>query len=122
MARWKKDRILEFLGEYAPKAPVYECLELAQEHEGLQLNLFQANQALCILAEEALGFDKSGNPPTHLRNKRLAVRWALQQVIDSHGGVVCGPLSGGMERLYEIVEKEISQGKRDCWLSPVEEE
>ena len=71
--------------------------------------------ALAILSEEVVGISDHGAIPEIFKNKRQAVKWALERVQYRHAWVVCGPVSG----MKEFLEKMDKDSRFGVWENTI---
>lgn len=112
MSNWDKLTILDFLKRYASEAPAGRVIDLADDFEEIDRELFELKEAVAILAEGVVGLDEHGDISPDLKSKRPAVQWALRKVQYCHGWVKCGPTSDSINKLMEKIEHEIKCGNK----------
>jgi hypothetical protein len=90
-------RIIDFLRKHAPSAPLAECVTLANEFQTLNDGDYYHKCIIAILASRLLADNGCVLPEFSVG--RPAWQVALKELQQCHAWVVCGPMSGAMEKL-----------------------
>ena len=101
----KYNNVIQTLAKEAPTMSISAANTLANQMAIAEVDLYVAKSALAILTGP-LGYDHNGNTPENLKCARNAIKWALRQVTNAHGWVVCGPVPDAMNKLMDEVEKD----------------
>lgn len=101
---FKKDKLLKFLEEHAPKAPIRECMNLANEFQNSDNEEYENACVIAVLSSYFCGehgeFIKERVPA----EMTPILKWAFDKVVYRHGWVSCGP-GGGMSEFLKEMEK-----------------
>ena len=99
-----KDEVLEFLCKHAPNAPIWQCVELADDVERMRKEEYRLGCIIAILSTRLLS--ENGEIHPDFVEGRPAWQVALKEVQFRNSWVSCGPLAGAMERLLEEFDKK----------------
>lgn len=117
MSNHSNKSILNFLVRHAPKAPLGECMSIANDFQNLKEQEYHLKMQLSLLAE-VLGFSENGGFEDLSKKFKddKAILWALDEVSHCHAWVVCGA-GKGMEGVKEEVVEDLRRGKLKLGLS-----
>jgi hypothetical protein len=93
------------LKAFAPDVPLSKAMSFCERMASLDSEVYTLKCALGVLTEP-LKFDEHGARPEALKNQSFAVNWALDQVMNCHGWIVCGPCEDGMGKLKKEIEQQ----------------
>lgn len=90
-------RIMDFLRKHAPSAPLAECVQLANEVQTLKDGDYYYRGIIAVLSSRLL--EENGCVRKEFSEGRPAWQVALRELQQCNAWVVCGPVSGAMEKL-----------------------
>ena len=101
---FRKDYMLDFLYKHAPKAPLGDCVNLANQFQRADDDEYASACALAVLSSYFCGEHGELLPEKMPETMTPVLKWAFDRLQYRHGWVCCGP-SEGMSKFLERMEK-----------------
>jgi len=102
---FKRDEILKFCREHARKAPIGECMNLADQFQKLDNEEYRLGCIIAILSSYFCNDHGELIPEKMPVEMTPVLEIAFKEIQYRHAWVSCGPVSNGMERLLKEMEE-----------------